>query len=165
MPSDVFDFAATRIDPAGNTLPALMPVEQPGHDTTASYRPDGTFGSLRLTCSPTWPNGTSSGCGGTKSAATGRRTRLIDAPSTAPVSGRSLRATTVAPAWLPGGSNVNHTGARRHRSRSSYWGVFENPLYGHVRGLRSATLGWPEMPTASAGSTPSMRRTVTRAPW
>ena len=39
--------------------------------------------------------------------------------------------TTVSPAWLPGGSNVNHTGLRRQRSRSSYWGMFENPEYGH----------------------------------
>jgi hypothetical protein len=39
--------------------------------------------------------------------------------------------------------------------------MFENPGYGHVRGLRNAALGWLEIPTASDGSTPSMRRTVT----
>lgn len=54
MPSEVLGAAVTRIDPAGYRLLAPpVPVEQPGQDTTASYRPEGRFGSFRLTCSPT----------------------------------------------------------------------------------------------------------------
>ena len=54
MPSEVFGAAVTRIDPAGYRLlaPAVL-AEQPAQDTTASYRPEGSFGSFRLTCSPT----------------------------------------------------------------------------------------------------------------
>ncbi len=60
---------------------------------------------------------------------------------------------------------MNHTGLRRQRSRSSYCGMFENPGYGQVRGLRKASLGRLEIATASAGSTPWIRRTVTLCPW
>jgi hypothetical protein len=59
---------------------------------------------------------------------------------------------------------VNQTGLLRQRSRSSYWERFEKPEYGHALGLRKASLDRPEIPTATFGSTPRMRRTVTRRP-
>ena len=52
MPSEVFGFALTRIDPAGYSVPPPYEDDaQRGHETTASYRPAGTFGTRRLTCS------------------------------------------------------------------------------------------------------------------
>ena len=126
-PAEPFVVLETRSEPAGKSVLSPRDAEQLGHETTASYRPGATSGTVTGSFAVGLPMRTpADGLGGTMSATTGRRTRLRVARASSPPSGRSLLATTRSPTSPPGGSNVNQTGLRRQRRRSSRAGVFSN---------------------------------------